>query len=187
MTVISTMCVLSEMRNVFITGFMGTGKSCVGEALAARLGREFVDLDEQIVQAAGEQINAIFARQGEAHFRTLEHETLKKLCSGSGFVVSTGGGAVISMENRSLMHDSGVVVNLRASAETIRNRLDGDDKRPLLRDDKSAEKIAAMLEEREPCYADADIRIDTTGRSVEEIVEHILLWLKSHVCGKVSA
>ncbi len=166
------------MRSVILTGFMGTGKSSVGKLLAARLGYRFVDLDEVISARAGATINDIFATHGEDHFRALEAEEVRLLPDGGGMVVSTGGGAVIDPRNRSHLRSLGVVVNLTASAGEIVRRLRTEQDRPLLRDDKSLEKIGAMLAVREPFYADADLRIETDGRDVEEILEEILLWLK---------
>ena len=158
---------------------MGTGKSSVGKVLAARTGRRFVDLDEAVVAAAGMSITDIFASRGEPAFRALESEALYTLASDSCLVVATGGGAVIDPENRRTMRSSGVIVNLTASADSIGERLTGDESRPLLREDGSRSKITSMLAEREPYYADADVRIETSGRSVEEIVEKILVWLKN--------
>jgi shikimate kinase len=167
------------VRSIILTGFMGTGKSCVGKRLAARLGYRFVDLDEVISEGAGLTINDIFTRHGEGHFRTLEAEAVRRLPADDGLVVATGGGAVIDPESRRHLHSLGLVVNLTASAEAIVSRLQAEQDRPLLRDDKSLEKIATMLATREPYYADADLRVDTVGSSPEQVVEEILLWLKN--------
>jgi shikimate kinase len=166
------------MENIILTGFMGTGKSSVGKILAERLGCRFIDLDELVVAGSGLTIIEIFARHGEQHFRALESEMLKRLESERGLVVSTGGGAVVNPENRRRMRSTGRVVNLSASAGTIKERLTGDVARPLLQGDNSLEKIIAMIAEREPFYADADIRIDTTDKNIEDIVSEILVWLK---------
>lgn len=166
------------MKNVFLTGFMGTGKSSVGKILAERLGCQFIDLDALIVAEAGMSIKEIFAAQGEPYFRALEADMVRRLVSEKGAVVSTGGGVVIDPENRRRMRAHGVVVNLTATAQAIRERLAADNERPLLQDDNSLEKIVSMLAEREPFYRDADIRIDTTGKGVDDIVSQILVWLK---------
>ena len=168
------------MKNVFLTGFMGTGKSSVGKILAERLGCQFIDLDALIVAEAGRSIKEIFAEQGEPYFRALEAEIVRRLASENekGAVVSTGGGVVIDPENRRWMRENGVVVNLTATAQAIRKRLAADNERPLLQNDNSLEKIVSMLAEREPFYRDADIRIATTGKGVDDIVLQILVWLK---------
>lgn len=178
MATLST-CVPTERSNIFLTGFMGTGKSSVGKVLAARTGRRLVDLDEVVVAGSGMSIPEIFAKNGEPAFRALEREALQQLGSDSCLVVATGGGAVIDPENRRAMRSSGVIVNLTASPDAIGARLTGDDSRPLLREDNSRIKILSMLAEREAYYADADVRIDTSGRTVDEIVQEILFWLKN--------
>lgn len=159
---------------------MGTGKSSVGKILAERLGCQFIDLDALIVAEAGRSIKEIFAEQGEPYFRALEAEIVRRLASENekGAVVSTGGGVVIDPENRRWMRENGVVVNLTATAQAIRKRLAADNERPLLQNDNSLEKIVSMLAEREPFYRDADIRIATTGKGVDDIVLQILVWLK---------
>ncbi len=161
-------------KNIILTGFMGTGKSSVGRVLADRLGYRYCDLDALIVAAAGSSINEIFARHGEAHFRRIEAEMVRSIANMSGLVVATGGGAVLDPENRRQLRAAGFVVNLTAPAAEIFKRLQGENERPLLKEEKSLEKIGVMLQEREPFYADADIRIDTTGKSVEDVVAEIL-------------
>lgn len=162
------------MRNIILTGFMGSGKTSVGKLLASRAGHRFVDIDALIVERENRTINDIFTQEGEAYFRKVETELLEKALMGNNLVVSTGGGAVISERNRELMKGAGIVVNLTASAEDILERLSGENERPLLREGKGLEKIRQMLNERERYYADADIRIDTTGKNVEDVVREIL-------------
>lgn len=166
------------MRNIILTGFMGTGKTSAGRLLAARLDYRFQDVDALIVEQEGRSINEIFANDGEAYFRRVETEVITTALQGNRLVISTGGGAVISEHNRRLMREAGLVVNLTASPAAVLERLAGDDERPLLRDEKGLEKVQAMLAEREPFYADADIRIDTTGKNVEDVVREILTILE---------
>jgi shikimate kinase len=166
------------MSNIILTGFMGTGKSSVGKMLAQKTGYVFCDLDAIIVGQTGMSINEIFAKHGEAYFRELEANAVKQISSADKQVVATGGGAVIREDNRMLLRKSGIIVNLEASVEEIYTRLSNDSERPLLTDRKSAEKLAELLEQREQYYADADIRIDTTGRKVEDVVQEILLILR---------
>lgn len=166
------------MKNIVLTGFMGAGKSSVGRILAKRTGYTFCDLDALITKEAGISINDIFSRHGEQYFRRLETDIIKGLEAEDRLVIATGGGAVISSENRRLLHSMGCIVNLMAQSEDVIERLSAETDRPLLNDDRSHEKVREMLREREPFYADADIRIDTTGKKVEDIAAEIMDSLK---------
>lgn len=166
------------MKTIFLTGFMGCGKSSVGILLAARLRGTFVDLDAVITAAAGMSIKDIFAAHGEARFRAMEKQSLKDLACDSNLIVSTGGGVVLDKENRDLMRARGHIINLTANAQTIYERLAADTERPLLQDNNSLERINTMLADREDYYADADVRIDTSCKNLEVIVQEILIWLK---------
>lgn len=169
------------MRSIILTGFMGTGKTSVGKLLASRLGYRLIDLDSLIVEEEHRSINNIFADSGEAYFRQVETEVLSRALETERLVVSTGGGAVISEHNRRLMRDAGIIVNLTASPATVLERLAGDNERPLLKDERGLDKIKEMLAVREPFYADADIRIDTTGKNVEDVAREIILILERGV------
>jgi len=129
------------MKNIILTGFMGTGKTSTGRLLAARLDYEFQDIDTLIVEQENKSINEIFAEQGESYFRGIEAYILASVLHGTNLVVSTGGGAVISENNRELMRESGIVVNLTASPTAVLERLAGENDRPLLREEKGLEKI----------------------------------------------
>lgn len=155
---------------------MGSGKTSVGQLLANSLGWEFVDLDALIASQASKGITAIFADDGEAAFRRLEQEGLAALVDRERMVLSTGGGAVIDPENRRLMRLIGTVVNLTASLETLAARLAGCSDRPLLQGEEAQrlDKIERLLQEREQYYADSDIRIDTVGKSVEDVAAEVL-------------
>jgi shikimate kinase len=166
------------MKNVILTGFMGTGKSSVGEILAGKLGYKYRDIDSLIVEHSSMTINQIFEKFGEESFRDLETGTLESLFSGERMVISTGGGAVIREKNREMLRSMGCVINLVASDVVIYSRLHMDDGRPLLKDNMSIEKIRKMLDDRERFYADADIRIDTDGKKVEDVVREILSYLE---------
>lgn len=157
-------------KPLILTGFMGSGKSSVGKILAERLGRRFIDLDTEIVAASGCSINDIFARAGQESFRILESSHLKKvLLSGQNLVISTGGGAVISKENRALMHSIGIIINLKVTVEQVMSRLKGCSDRPLLSGEDAVDHAEILLKQREQFYSAADIRIDTNGKSVEDV------------------
>ncbi len=164
---------------VILTGFMGSGKSSVGKIVAERLGCRFVDMDTEIIAAAGCSINDIFAHDGEQSFRNMESSQLEKILSaGEGSVVATGGGAVIAAANRSLMRRRGVVVNLKVTLEQVMARLKGCSDRPLLAGEDAVKRAETLMDEREQFYAAADIRIDTDGKSVEDVATEILCCLK---------
>ncbi|CAG1065272.1 shikimate kinase [uncultured bacterium] len=157
---------------VILTGFMGTGKSTVGRLLARRLGFGFLDLDELIEKEAGMAVKDIFSSHGEARFRELEAKAIERLASGAlgtELVVSTGGGAVISVRNRSLLRSFGLLVCLKASHEEILKRVGNRPERPLLYGPGREEKLRALLAERQEAYTDCDLEVDTTRLKPEEV------------------
>jgi shikimate kinase len=161
--------------SIILTGPMGSGKTSVGQLLAARLGYVCKDLDALIVATAGKSINQLFAEEGEDTFRERESAALSSLVGQQRLVISTGGGVVIRESNRRLLHAAGLVVNLTATTEELARRLARAKNRPLLKGDLSLkELILRILIEREPFYADADIRIDTTSKTLEDVVTIIL-------------
>jgi|PlaIllAssembly_1097288.scaffolds.fasta_scaffold71059_2 shikimate kinase len=161
-------------RSVILTGFMGSGKSSVGRVLAERLGCPFVDLDAEIVADAGRSINEIFAQDGEQAFRRMEADCLERILECSCSVIATGGGVVIAEENRRRMRDRGIVVNLAVSLPQVLKRLHRAVDRPLLSGDDAANRAKLLMDERKQFYEDADIRIDTDGKSVEDVAAEII-------------
>jgi shikimate kinase len=154
---------------------MGSGKSSVGKVLARKLACNFVDLDSEIESVADCSINSIFARDGEAAFRALESEQLERILQDRSMaVIATGGGAVIAEQNRNRMRNGGVVINLKVTLEQVLSRLQGCQNRPLLAGEKAPESVKALMEAREYFYSDADIQIDTGGKSVEDVAMEIL-------------
>jgi len=164
--------------HIFLTGFMGSGKSTVGPMLAEALSIPFIDLDNEIVKSTGSTINNLFATKGEKWFRNCESGVLQTALTKTPAVVSTGGGIVIAPENRSFMHRQGVIVNLKVTLAQVLERLHGTNDRPLLVGSDAESKADSLLQEREIWYADADIRIDTNGKTVEDVVAEILNFLK---------
>ena len=160
-------------RNIIITGFMGTGKTVVGKALALRLGRQFIDTDDLIEQRVGMPISKIFADCGEAHFRCLEKEVCKELTQMERLVVSTGGGMLLDVGNRKLLNSGGIVVRLKCSPEKILSRVEITGVRPLLQCADPAVRVEALLREREPAYSSLPFHVNTSALSVEEVVEII--------------
>jgi shikimate kinase len=164
---------------VWLVGMMGAGKSTVGRELARRLGRRFVDSDEEIERAAGASVAEIFAAEGEASFRRREREAVGSLRA-SGAVVALGGGAVAQPSLRRLLAGCGVMVYLRAAPETLLARVGDAEARPLLAGlgaSERLERVRALLAEREPAYAEAALCVDTDGLAPVEVAERILAGL----------
>lgn len=160
-------------RNVVLIGFMGSGKSVVGAALAERLGYTLFDTDEMVAAEAGRSIPEIFDAEGEEGFRTREVEAVTKACAGNGRVIACGGGAIIQMRNYAILRGAGAVVYLRASPETLWQRIGAGAERPMLAGDPTA-RFDALLAERIPAYESAaDHIVDTDGRTPADIAEEI--------------
>jgi shikimate kinase len=156
--------------NIYLIGFMGTGKSTVGRALASRLGRVFADLDELIELKERRPITEIFAQEGEPYFRHAETAALTQVSREKNMVVACGGGIVTREENLRIMKDSGTVICLCADPETILARTRGMKHRPLLNVENPRERIESLLNARAPLYACAGNVIDTSSLTVEEAV-----------------
>jgi shikimate kinase/3-dehydroquinate synthase len=149
---------------------MGAGKSSVGKALAARLGRPFFDLDEEIARAAGERPGEIISRRGEPAFRDLEGEVLRRVALSDGRIVALGGGTLERPENLDLVRQRGALVYLQAAPEVLlqRTAADGLASRPLLSGDALA-RMNDLLARREDTYRRADLTVSTEGRNVDEV------------------
>jgi 3-dehydroquinate synthase len=163
------------MRNIVLTGFMGTGKTAVGRVVARILGREFIDMDTLIADCAENTIPRIFAEDGEAVFRRMEKELCRELSGREDLVIATGGGALVDPENHTLMMKTGTVVCLTASRDEIVRRLNEMDlsARPLLGDNPQA-AVARLMEARRDAYRAFPWRIDTTGLPVEEVAQRVI-------------
>jgi shikimate kinase len=167
----------SRGSNVILGGFMGTGKSSVGKRLAECLGYEFVDLDELIEADARLPIAQIFATRGEAAFRAMEREMVVRVSARERCVIATGGGALVEPRNLERLRRTGVVIALTASAEVILSRVGSGGDRPMLWGADPRQRVADLLAERTPAYSKADALVDTSSRSVDEVVAHILALL----------
>ena len=162
--------------NIVLIGYRGTGKSTVGKALAAKLGRAVVSTDHEIVRRAGRTIPEIVAGHGWEYFRDLESDVCKDLAGQNNLVIDTGGGAILRKQNVEVLKQNGLLFWLTASVETIASRIGGDTQRPSLTGTKSfVEEIEDVLSERTPSYqAAADHTLCTDARSVNQLVESIL-------------
>jgi len=159
--------------NLYLTGFMGAGKSTVGRELARLLGRRFVDTDERLVDEFGLPVPDIFARFGEEAFRQAETKLLKRLGRRSNLVMAVGGGLPVNPEHRRIMRTTGRIVHLDASLETCRNRLTAEAQatRPLWRDETA---VTGLYERRQEVYADCDLMVPTDQLDPVETAAEIL-------------
>lgn len=154
-------------QTIYLTGFMGTGKSVVGKELARLLRRPFVDLDLSIERAAGSSVASLFARRGEEEFRRLERKALLRAAKRAGVIVALGGGTLLDPRNRALVK-KGLLVSLSCSrAELVRRLGPARASRPLLAGGSLGARVVQLLKERKDAYAGADISISTTTNSPE--------------------
>ena len=167
-------------KNIFITGFSGSGKTEVGRQVAQRLGWRFVDTDDEIARTAGKSIEAIFAEMGESQFRKLERECLARVARVERQVISTGGGIIMDERNRRVMAQNGTIMCLEARPETILERLQAERDsarepvvRPMLEASDPPARIRALKAERQASYALADWTVHTDHLTPTEAAEEV--------------
>ncbi len=166
--------------NIVLIGFMGSGKTTVGKALANNLKFSFLDTDEYIEERAGMKISDIFATQGEKYFRELERSILGELTDRDHTVIATGGGLPLIEENRKRLKKIGKIIYLSANEQTLWKHLEGDCSRPLLAGENPRKKIQELLLERIPIYRQAsDYCIEVDNRCIDEISKEIEKIVKS--------
>ncbi|HXV44987.1 MAG TPA: shikimate kinase [Anaerolineae bacterium] len=165
-------------RNIILTGFMGTGKSTIGQRLAAELGREFVDMDSFIEVREGRPIRQIFTESGEAYFRQLEAHLCRELAEQDDLVIATGGGALVAEANLKVMEQSGLVICLDCDPAVLWQRIGQSEDRPMLavQDEGRFARLAALLEQRNPAYDRIRRHLDVTYRSPDEAAKRISEW-----------
>ncbi|MFH0935517.1 MAG: shikimate kinase [Candidatus Omnitrophota bacterium] len=162
------------MGNIYLVGFMGTGKTAVGREVARRKEWQFVDLDELIELKEKCAIPDIFARKKEPYFRKAEKAALKEVSTEKNLVVACGGGIVTDKDNISIMKKTGIIVCLTAAPDVILKRTSGYMHRPLLNVRDPKKQVELLLKLRAPYYALADKSIDTSRISIAEVAEGIL-------------
>ncbi len=168
-------------RTIVLVGMMGSGKTAIGRSLARTLNVEFLDSDTEIVAAAQRSIAEIFARDGEAFFRTREAEVILRLLNGVPGILSTGGGAYLSAQNRDAIARDGLAVWLDAPLDLLWERVRGKDTRPLLMTDDPFATLSHLFEERRPAYAHAQLRLSVSpGASIEETTMSLVSLLEDH-------
>ncbi len=165
---------MGEGRNIVLCGFMATGKTSVGRRLAQLAGYRFLDLDAEIEKEEGVSIPEIFASRGEPAFRALETAMVERVAGETGLVIATGGGTIVNPHNLDRLRSSGVIVTLTADVPTILERAGSGEDRPMLRADDRERRVRALLSERAPAYARADITLDTSRAGIEEAARRLL-------------
>ena len=167
-------CRQATDRAIVLVGLMGVGKTTIGRRLAARLGLDFVDADEEIETAAGMSISEMFERYGEAHFRDGERRVIARLVDGTPKVIATGGGAFANAETRALILARATTVWLDADITTLVDRVARRNHRPLLKDRDPGTVLRELDAIRRPFYAEAHIRVESRAAPHEVTVDAIL-------------
>lgn len=161
-------------RNVVLVGMMGAGKSSIGKRLAERLGLSFIDADTEIEAAAGKSIPEIFAEHGKSYFREGERRVIARILEGRGRVLAAGGGAFMNAETRARIATRAVSVWIKADLEVLMQRVRKRSNRPLLRTTDPEATMRALIEQRHPVYALADITVLSRDIAHEVIVSEII-------------
>ena len=166
---------MRSSRNLILVGLMGAGKTTVGRQLAKRLGKHFVDSDQEIEDRTGVKVATIFEIEGEAGFRARESRVIAELCEGEDLVLATGGGVVLDPANRALLAARGYVIYLRAQPRDLWQRTRHDKSRPLLQGVDPLARLDELFAIRDPLYREiADLAIDTGRQGVGALVGRVL-------------
>lgn len=167
--------------HIFLIGFMGAGKSTVAKELQMKTNRPLIEMDERIVKEQGRSINDIFEKEGEETFRKIESELVETILTEEDSIVSCGGGVVVRQVNVDNMKKNGAIIFLTATPQTVYDRVKGGKDRPILNGNMNVEYIASLMEKRRNAYEQAaDAKVATDGKSVEEICNEILEWIKNN-------
>jgi len=168
--------------SIALIGFMGTGKTVVGKALAEKLGKEFIELDALIERKAGKTIPEIFQQDGEIAFRELEIEAAGDVSEKKNAIIACGGGVVLNKINIDRLKQESVIVYLTASPEAILKRTSFDkNERPLLEASDKASEVRRLLQFRKPFYERAaEITIDTSKLDIDSVVTRIIEKVKEN-------
>jgi len=168
-------------RPIVLVGMMGAGKTTVGRRLATRLGRHFVDSDEEVEKAAGMTIEEIFSKHGEADFRTGEARVIARLLKDRDLVLGTGGGAFMNAETRALIKSCSVSVWISADFELLFQRVQRRSNRPLLKTANPRETLQTLIDKRYPTYAEADVTIVSKDVPQDQVAEEVIDAMLAHL------
>jgi shikimate kinase len=160
--------------NIFLVGFMGTGKTAVAKEVAGLSELHYIEMDELIEKRESRSISDIFKSDGEAYFRNVEKEILREITLQDNQVVSCGGGVVIDIENINLMKEAGLLICLEAEPAVIFQRIKDEGHRPLLNVNNPQQKIEELLIQRKPFYEKADFTINTTNLNINQVAHEVL-------------
>ncbi len=167
------------MGNLYLVGMMGSGKSVTGQKLAQMLNYPFVDLDDYLQGKLRRTIADIFSKEGEPFFRAQETEALRAVSGSVPQVIATGGGAVLKAENIQCMRETGKIIYLETSLETLWQRVKGRDERPLLKTQNPKETLAKLLDSRRAIYErESNLTVSTDGQTAEAVAEKIYFLLE---------
>lgn len=178
---------LAEGRPIVLIGMMGAGKTTVGRRLAARLGRHFVDSDEEIEKAAGMSIEDIFRTRGEADFRAGEVRVIARLLKDRGIVLGTGGGAFMNAETRALIKAAAISVWIKADFELLFQRVSRRSNRPLLKTANPRETLMKLIEQRYPTYAEADVTVVSSDVPQDLVASEVIDAIVAHLGARETA
>jgi len=178
---------LADGRPIVLIGMMGAGKTTVGRRLAARLGRHFVDSDEEIEKAAGMSIEEIFRTRGEADFRAGEVRVIARLLKDRGIVLGTGGGAFMNAETRALIKASAISVWIKADFELLFQRVSRRSNRPLLKTANPRETLMKLIEQRYPTYAEADVTVVSSDVPQDLVASEVIDAIVAHLGARETA
>lgn len=168
-------------RPIVLIGMMGAGKTTVGRRLAAKLGRRFVDSDEEVEKAAGMTIEEIFAAHGEADFRAGEVKVIARLLKDESIVLGTGGGAFINAETRALVKETALSVWIKADFDLLFQRVSRRSNRPLLKTANPRETLQKLIDARYPIYAEADITVVSRDVPQDQVASELIEALADHL------
>jgi shikimate kinase len=168
-------------RPIVLVGMMGAGKTTVGRRLAAKLGRHFVDSDEEVEKAAGMTIEDIFKAHGEADFRAGEVRVIARLLKDRDLVLGTGGGAFVNTETRALVKSSAVSVWIKADFELLFSRVQRRSNRPLLKTPNPRQTLQDLIDKRYPIYAEADVTVVSRDVPQDQVATEVIEALLTHL------